>query len=931
MGSIFDDSAPADEDAEMDESGSHQTPSGPASLIQAPDPLEGSQIGNYKLLQRIGEGGFGVVYMAEQVEFVHRKVALKIIKAGMDTKQVIARFEAERQALAMMEHPNIARVLDVGETSEGRPYIVMELVKGMPITSYCHQHKLDIDQRIELFLQVCSAVQHAHVKGVIHRDLKPSNILITLHDDKAVPKVIDFGIAKAMDQRLTDKTLFTRYEHMVGTPAYMSPEQAALSGLDVDTRSDVYALGVLLYELLTGTAPFNPETLRAAAFDEMRRIIREDEPPKPSVRITTLQTGEQSDEHFTPPPHSTIASDLDWIVMKALEKDRDRRYETASGLAQDLERFRHDEPVIACPPRAGYRALKFYRRNKTAVIAGALVCLALLAGAILATIGFIEAKNERNLALEAKQDASQKAAVSEAISSFLRDDLLAQANPYNTPGQQEVTLKEVLDRASSKIDERFADQPHVRESLHRTLAFTYDGIGSSDNAEQHARKAVDIATSLHGRDHAETLASLSLLGQVFEDTDDQKALEIHQQVLEGRKRAPGPEDPATLRTQRRIANLSGLLGEPEAAIEQLRQVLESQERILGNEHSDALSTKSKLVRQLFESEIPSNQDEAISLARDLVAHWEACCGEESTQRIFALHSLATILLLKGQNKEAENLHREVLGHKRRIFGEEHAETVASMGNLGATLLGLGRYDEAFALLEQTLELDTKRSGEAHPTTLTAMNSLARGYMQAKRIDDAIPFIDRMVLLAPKVWGKDHQRVIDTLNFAASSYTWVDRKDEAWQLYQQAFEIVCRKWEKTHPLYLKHANTYAEALGEIGRFDQALELIESVCTTAERELGKDHIETAMHLDKHAGILMFAANSPYGVNREFLKQAVPIYKRVIDIRTAEFGPDHPLVQEPTNSWILCRMGSGEQIRPEEMQRLREAFQKNSSSEK
>jgi serine/threonine protein kinase len=343
MGSIFDDSAAADEDAEMDaeldQSGSPKTPSGPASLIGPPDPLEGSLIGNYKLLQRIGEGGFGVVYMAEQVEFVHRKVALKIIKAGMDTKQVIARFEAERQALAMMEHPNIARVLDVGETSEGRPYIVMELVKGMPITSYCHQHKLDIDQRIELFLQVCSAVQHAHVKGVIHRDLKPSNLLITLHDGRAVPKIIDFGIAKAMDQRLTDKTLFTRYEHMIGTPAYMSPEQAALSGLDVDTRSDVYSLGVLLYELLAGTAPFNPDTLRDAAFDEMRRIIREDEPPKPSVRLTTLQTGEQSDEHSPSLSHSTVSSDLDWIVMKALEKDRGRRYETAAGLAQDWRRI----------------------------------------------------------------------------------------------------------------------------------------------------------------------------------------------------------------------------------------------------------------------------------------------------------------------------------------------------------------------------------------------------------------------------------------------------------------------------------------------------------------------------------------------------------------------------------------------------------------
>jgi WD40 repeat protein/serine/threonine protein kinase len=356
----------------------------PTLTWNEPEPLEamGTLIGPYKLLEQIGEGGFGVVFMAEQTEPVRRKVALKVLKPGMDTRQVIARFEAERQALAIMDHPNIAKVLDGGATPSGRPYFVMELVRGVPITEFCDQHHLTPQRRLELFVTVCQAVQHAHQKGIIHRDLKPSNVLVSVHDTTPVVKVIDFGVAKALGQELTDKTLFTGFAQMVGTPTYMSPEQAGMSDLDVDTRSDIYSLGVLLYELLTGTTPFTKERFKQAPYDEIRRIIREEEPPRPSTRLSqeTETLTSVSAQRQTEPAKLTklVRGELDWIVMKALEKDRARRYETANAFAMDIHRYLQDDPVQACPPSGWYRFRKFARRNQAVLATASVVGLALV-------------------------------------------------------------------------------------------------------------------------------------------------------------------------------------------------------------------------------------------------------------------------------------------------------------------------------------------------------------------------------------------------------------------------------------------------------------------------------------------------------------------------------------------------------------------------
>src|SRR3989475_2901121 len=413
-----------------------QTVPADARLDEGP----GTVISRYKLLQKIGEGGCGVVYMADQEEPVRRRVALKVIKLGMDTKSVIARFEAERQALALMDHPNIARVLDGGATDAGRPYFVMELVRGVKITEYCDQHNLPTRDRLDLFIKVCHAIQHAHQKGIIHRDIKPSNILVTVNDGVAVPKVIDFGIAKATTgQRLTDKTIFTALEQFISTPAYMSPEQAVMTSVDIDTRSDIYSLGVLLYELLTGKTPFDTQALLAAGLDEMRRTIREVEPVKPSTRLTQEiertqanklplparnERGEgggrgvadetsgghksTSSPRPSPPFHGgegevpnrllqakelihLLRGDLDWVVMKCLEKDRARRYETANGLARDIERHLNDEPVVARPPSTAYRIQKFVRRNKLAVTAASVIATVLVLGVFVSTLEAIRA------------------------------------------------------------------------------------------------------------------------------------------------------------------------------------------------------------------------------------------------------------------------------------------------------------------------------------------------------------------------------------------------------------------------------------------------------------------------------------------------------------------------------------------------------------
>src|SRR5688572_20813908 len=481
----------------------------------------GDKIGRYKLLQQLGEGGYGVVYMAEQEEPVRRRVALKVIKLGMDTKSVIARFEAERQALALMDHPNIAKVLDAGATDAGRPFFVMELVRGVKITDYCDQNNLTTEQRLELFTQVCHAIQHAHQKGIIHRDIKPSNILVTLHDGVPVPKVIDFGIAKATsDQRLTDKTVFTAFEQFIGTPAYMSPEQAEMSGLDIDTRSDIYSLGVLLYELLTGRTPLDPEELLRSGMNEMRRKIREDEPPRPSTRLSTMQAADlttiaKNRQADAPRLIHLVHGDLDWIVMKCLEKDRTRRYETANDLATDLRRHLQSEPVTARPPTQLYRFRKLVRRNKLAVSAAAAVSVALILGLCVATWALMRERAARARAEEAERLARVEVIKSEKVTRFLRD-MFHGVGPairrYDQGRSDEDTarLQRVLAEACRRVPE-LEGHPTVQADILTIVGSAFSELGDYTNAVTMHGRALTLRKAIYGNQHRDVAKSLQFL------------------------------------------------------------------------------------------------------------------------------------------------------------------------------------------------------------------------------------------------------------------------------------------------------------------------------------------------------------------------------------------------------------------------------------
>ncbi len=491
----------------------------------------GEMIGRYKLLHQIGEGGFGTVWMAEQTEPVTRRVALKIIKPGMDSGEVIARFEQERQVLALMDHPHIAQVFDAGATDRGRPYFVMELVKGIPITTFCDEKQFDTRARLALFEDVCSAINHAHQKGIIHRDIKPSNVMVTLHGDKAVVKVIDFGVAKATQGKLTDKSLFTRFEQFIGTPVYMSPEQAALGGLDIDTRSDIYALGILLYELLTGKPPFDEKTLASAGYDEMRRIIREVEPPRPSSRLSTVLGEERTAlaraRHTEPDKLSRLMEpDLDWIVMKAIEKDRTRRYETANAFATDIRRFLADDPVSATPPGAGYLLRKFARRHRRALRVAAVIALLLVAGTVTSVLlAFRAMRAEKELERQAKQnsnfmrlvtsmlqspdagrgDSSVNAELLQKIGQFIEDlhgpghlDTLQTkallASSYDTPELRPgvITLREQLLPRFAAHAERGPWHPATK-AVRDALVGDYLAIRDRMKAVQLREKTVDLA------------------------------------------------------------------------------------------------------------------------------------------------------------------------------------------------------------------------------------------------------------------------------------------------------------------------------------------------------------------------------------------------------------------------------------------------------
>jgi serine/threonine protein kinase/tetratricopeptide (TPR) repeat protein len=690
-------------------------------------PSTAERIGPYVLRDRLGAGGMGEVWKAEQTEPVRRTVALKLIKAGMDSTQVLARFEAERQALALMDHPYIAKVHDAGVTDGGRPYFVMEHVPGLPITDYCDQRRLSTKERLELFEKVCEGVQHAHQKAVIHRDIKPTNILVADVDGKPLPKIIDFGVAKATTQKLTERTMHTALGQVIGTPEYMSPEQADLTSEDVDTRTDVYSLGVVLYELLAGALPFEPEELRKSGLEGILKTLREKDPPRPSTKVSTSgeKTTEIAERRRTEPRRlvGQLRGDLDWIVMRALEKNRTRRYGAPRELAQDVRRHLDDQPVIAGPPSAVYRSRKFVKRHRVGVGFAATVSFAVILALVLIT-----AQNARTAA--ARDDAEAARDEAEAVTTAL-EEMLSSVDPAKSGPT--VTVRAMLDRTATTLEERFGEQPLIEARLRSTVGNAYHALGEYEAAEEHLQRATKIRRERLGPEDPQTLAAMINLGNLYVSWVHPDSLEpLAREVVETGRRVFGPEDVQTLRGMYLLGVSCGQQGRKEEAAELYRACLETSRRVLGEDHPQTLASRSAL--GILATNL-GRYDEAVSYLRENLEIWKRTVGEEHPVTTLEMANLAIALGRAGSYEEAVTMYERAHEIRRRVLGDEHPRLLRSMEGIAELYESWGRLEGAEAMNRKALEFSGRLHGDGHATTNALRYDLARRTaLQGKRAD-----------------------------------------------------------------------------------------------------------------------------------------------------------------------------------------------------
>lgn len=848
--------APASGVGEVDDSKLHPSSTrGQQNDAKPQQPV----IDRYRIIEEIGQGGMGTVYMAEQREPVRRKVALKVIKRGMDSEQVVARFEAERQALALMNHPNIAGVLDAGMTEDGRPFFVMELVRGIPVNEYCDRHKLTRDERLKLFQAVCQAVQHAHQKGIIHRDLKPSNILVELHDVSHVPKVIDFGVAKATSQRLTDKTLYTMFSQMIGTPLYMSPEQAELSGLDVDTRSDIYSLGVLLYELLTGTTPFDRETFQQASLDEMRRIIREDEPLRPSQKISTLNREQAStiaEKQSTDVRSLTgrPVQELDWIVVKTLEKDRSRRYESASALATDVGRYLGNETVLACPPSLAYQLRKFASRRRGVLASAALVAVSMFSaiGVSLryaavaqessrqATTAKDEIERKNNLLqkeIQAKNQALSSLleanAETKAVFDYLVEDLLEAASPGQAEGRQ-ILLVDAVANIGANVDNAFKDQPKLRASAKHALGRVFSDLGKRDAARDSYFESYELRKQHIGENAKETLDSYV-----------------------------------------RYADALERLGRHDEA----QKILEAV--VAKNDNGNALYPNVGAAR-INLATVYIGQGDYTKARKLLTELTELTHGEDSDFKenvAIGLNNLGHLLVLEGNPESAETHLRQAEQLFQELHGPKHPTTLKVKYHIARALKAQGRAEQALKLFEEVLETQILVLGDLHASTEATAIEIVSIRRDAGQLDSAIRFFEEKLETARRNFGEDHPAAAKWI--VQMAYVEKLRGDfvKATEYYSRAEAIYrAASDEKYFAQHLSTLLNLGTALQSLTKFERASE-VQAATLALQEGRRESHPEDVKNLIGLGGTYCNMGNLE-GQNERY-REALPHFENAVEV--------------------------------------------------
>ena len=809
----------------------------------------------------------GEVWEAEQVRPVRRRVALKLVKWGMDTKEVIARFESERQALALMDHPSIAKVFEAGASEEGRPFFAMELVQGVPITEYADTARLTTRQRLELLVQVCQGIKHAHQKGIIHRDIKPSNILVTIRDGEPVPKIIDFGIAKATAQRLTERTVFTELGQWIGTPAYMSPEQAEMSGLDVDTRTDVYSLGVLLYELLTGSLPFHPSELREAGFDEMRRRIREEEPTRPSTKVSGLGDASQlaARNRRTDPTGLAreLHGDLDWITMAALEKDRNRRYGSPAELAADIGRYLADEPVLATPPSAVYRLRKFVRRHRAGVAAGALMLAALVLGAGAATVGLLRAREEAQTARQ--------------VSSFLVG-MFQDLGPAGTR-QGASTPREILQRGVERVDAELAGEPEVQAQLLTAMGATYRGLGMAESGAEALRRAAEIHRDRLGRRSSDYALTITILADALVDSGEhEEARKLQEEALEIRRQALGEGHLAVAQSLRGLAFTRWRQADFDAARRLYAEALEVGRRN-GGSGAFAVATTLRLLA-ILEQEA-GQYESSRGHFREALEELEELLGPEHTDVGWCLVDYSLLLHRTGDYDESLAASARAVGIFERVLGPDHPSVAAPLNLNAVVRLDTGdlagarsRLERALAILESSPEQDAAKLG-------WVVHELGRTALFSGDLEDARSRFERSLALHEQAYGPDHHYVGYSLANLAEVASRLGDSRAAEPLFERSLAIREGALGPDHPELAWTLRPWAAMLRRDGDYEHARRLLDRALAITEGAFGAEHLEVARSL--RAISFLDYRQGDFGAARRAAE-------RELEIRRAVFGAGH-----------------------------------------